>query len=191
MKQPLQHYYVSLLKAVQALRELSHAASQAVTESMPMEEAADAEFVYYKAVQLIEEFLKENRAAQKRYCYFTCIKFIAAASLNPNLGNVKTDYVTATPDVTMMPRIPSETNPKEREEYHTFLAHFGINAEAVQFGVVRPHWPGVLEMIKERQANGQPLPPGTIATQTFPQYSIRHTPRKGKTIVDGYVESVE
>lgn len=177
MKSSGQKLYRTVMKAIEDIQNAVNEADQDLKDTVCVEEQADLEFVLYKCDQLISEFRKTVERARKRRVYIMCIHFANTGRTEP----VRTDYVTASPRVTYMPRLPSASNTNQRGEYQELLRTFGVPEEAIVQDLFRPHWPSFFEYVKQCEETGKPLPHG-VMPERFPQYEVTHRSTK-KSII--------
>lgn len=140
-----------------------------------MVELCDYVFAVDQAHELIEDNKKAlwnlREALNKKICEL----YVRS---NPSEPNIKTDYVTATPDVKYSPNIPSKKgNP---EAFEKLMKHLGIPTEVMNSEAVRPHWPGLVEFVSQQLAAGKPCPPGIDVKKLMPIFKL--TLRRKKEI---------
>lgn len=148
-------------------------AEKTVPDTACVEEQADIEFVLYKVADLVKEMSKSVEKARKRRVYLMCIFFASTGREEP----IRTDYVTSTPKVTYIPRLPSATNAEQRSEFQELLRYFGVNEEAIVGDLLRPHWPSYLDFVEKCNEKGVALPPGVLP-ERFPVYDVIHRSTK-------------
>jgi hypothetical protein len=170
--------HAKLRAAWEEVAKLEVHALQAIKKCSSLEDLADAAY----CCRLIEDTaddIRKRTAETGQLCQrIAC----ALAVATEQVDSIRTDYVTATPDVKMIASIPRRST--HLEQFAALMAHFGVPASAWEGGehaAVQPHWPGVMERINRDLAAGKPLPPGVDPDKTYPEYRLLM--RKGKRTV--------
>lgn len=143
-----------------------------------VEDVADVDFAINEAVKELDSARKELNALLRLSTQLVCLRWTMQATMTGNAEPVRTDYVTASPKVVDMPKIPSHKS--EPEAYRKFCKSIGLSEEVVVNDLARPHWPGIVEYVELLAHEGKPIDilGGVDITQTYPVYSV--TRRKGK-----------
>lgn len=104
--------------------------------------------------------------------------------------SIKTEHVTATPDIGHSVNLPNPKN--DPANYKQFMDYLGIDiskwgekenekGEKYLNEVLKPHWPGIVKLVEDIQASGEPVPSCLDVTQ-IPVYKV--TLRKKKHILE-------
>lgn len=146
-------------------------------------ELADAAYALRKAGELLEDTRKEVKRVEELAIKIACVLWVRDPA-NLNGKPIKTQYVTASPNVVDMPRLPSRReNPNQFFELLTALGvpqHLqGTDDES---SIIVPHWPGLLKHVEQLAGEGKPLPAGLDSTATYPVYKM--TLRGGNVPID-------
>lgn len=173
MLQQAKDYYKLVFDFNMELQRQIPAMQELLQTGMCLEEQADLHYAIHRAFEMLEETLKHMRVVENLSTKVLCLKW----SLQSNGDNVKTDYVTATPQVTEMPKMPSEKS--SPDEYRRMMADLGVPLDMVENDVVRPHWPGFKDMVHTLAEQGLPLPDGCDLTSSYPVYKVRLRKKKG------------
>lgn len=140
-------------------------------------ELADTAFAMREISQLADHIRKRAEAIQALAEQLACM--LALRDMDGEA--IRTDYVTATPHVQQVARVP---NSREPERYRLFMEHLGVPEELwhrpttdhdvlEKKEIVRLHWPGVLQYLTECAEQGLPVPPGMKSDLTYAKYSLR------------------
>lgn len=150
-----------------------------VNENMNMVELCDYAYAVDQAYNHIEDLKKELWKLRE-----ACNKRVCALVLQSNYQerSIHTDYVTATPNISRSPSIPSEKS--DPAGYKKLLDHlgipdFGTDEEGNKIEAVRPHWPGLVSYIQKLDAAGKPTPPGIDVNKLTPVYKLTLRKKKG------------
>jgi hypothetical protein len=154
----------TLLIAVQKLKQTPGA--------MTLEEFADAAYATDKAAKMLKDLEREMRLEHERIERLTCLIWTKLGDAAEK--NIKTPYVTATPDVKLMAALPTrKKNPEEFKKLMKYLkipeCHIG---DEDQKGIIDLNFRAMIEWLSDRQAQGLPLPPGIEASTTYPVYKL-------------------
>jgi|694.fasta_scaffold84573_2 hypothetical protein len=172
-----QNIYSTTLSALSGvLIALKDAAGQ-THESSTIENDADHEYCLSEALSLVENLKKLMNKERSRLVKNVCTKWQERGIPEP----VRTEYLTSTPYITVMPKLPSPTSADTRLAYQEMLKSFGMNFDAVSFDLFRPYWPGFSTYVAELQSQGKPIPPG-CKPASFIKFDLKHAKkRKGVT----------
>lgn len=133
-----------------------------VRAGQPLKALADMAGIAKRAAELLDDLRKEStklsELAQKVAC--------AVMVQREDTDTVRGDYVVATPDVKMIPRLPSRT--AQPDEYYRMLRALGVP----ETPMVRVHWPSVVEEMNARLSAGGSLPEGIDLSATYPEYKL-------------------
>lgn len=103
-----------------------------------------------KMDDLRKAYKNVRSTAEKTICYL----WVNSGDDKP----IKTPYVTCSPDLRMVPKVPSAT--QEPEEYVAFLGELGVPKEVAEFGALQIKWPGLVEYCTYLAQQGKPTPKG-------------------------------
>jgi hypothetical protein len=153
---------------------------------MTIEERANVAYACNQA----EKFASDTRkmiAATEEICEkLVCLAW--AQDINNTGEPVRTEYVTATPDVKPCAKVPKFD--KEPDKYAALMRWLGIDPVLWDCGevltengqqdteVVRVHWPGFQALVGRLASAGYPLPDGIDPNATYMLYSLRYKKRK-------------
>jgi hypothetical protein len=142
-----------------------------------MESATDIAYGLQKILQMVKDTEKDTRIRQQLAEKMACVLWVKDGG---EKSNIKTDYVTGTPDVKMIASIPRRD--KEPDAFFALMDHFGLPRDLFpgeDADVVRPHWPGVVAALSKEMSEGKPLPNGIDPNKTYPKYELRLHGKKG------------
>jgi len=171
MKISARELYKRVVSTHNMLHEMIVRINQELTQETEPKELADYAFALHKAAELADdtrkELTKSDNLAQRKACY-ECV----VAGVH---GPIKTEYTTATLDIKTCVRIPRKS--AEPEAYAKLMQYLGVpedlyNCEEEK-EILRPHWPGLMELVSRLCAEGKPLPPGIDPDATFPEYRLK------------------
>lgn len=180
MRPQLQSLYLLARELHQASVEAEVATQTFLSQCGDKHDAADAAYALREVHDLCDDVKRRchrlNAAAQR-----------LGASLQLADGSpeaIRTDHCTATPKMRTIVSMPKRsTHPKE---FGALMSHMGVprqlweardgdeNKEAV-----RPHWPGMIDLIADLLAEGKPMPPGIDPNKTYAEYTLVIRGKKG------------
>lgn len=151
---------------------------QAITgkEVRTMTELADLAYACNEVAKLTDSTRKEANRLKE-----LCEKLVGALWVQQDTGDpVRTEYVTASPDVMLAPKVPDRR--KDPAAFATLMNHFGIKPELWNVAdedscAVQPHWPGMLSYAARLMKQGLPMPPG-VTFDTYPIFKLKLRARK-------------
>jgi hypothetical protein len=117
-----------------------------------------------------------------------CLVWVTKESDEP----IRTEYVTASPDVKQMVSLPRRrSNP---EGYATLMRYLGIaqelwDVDEESHAAVSFHWPGMIDYVSTLLAQGKPLPPGVDPTSTYPVYKLGLRPKREMPPASGMADA--
>lgn len=173
MQPQAKEFYREAFDYSMSLQEQLPTLQSMLQQQQPIEESADLHYAISRAFDVVEDTLKHLRQLKTLSEKLVCLKW----ALLPSGDNIKTDYVTATPKVVEMPKIPSQKS--DPEGYKKLLQYFNCPEELLDKDLLRVHWPSLSLLVEEHAAEGKPLPPGCDPSTTYPIYSVRQLKRKG------------
>lgn len=141
------------------------------------EEHADAAYAFRETHKLIDDVRKRLEDLRKLSEKMACV--IAAATFDAD--TIRTDYCSATPDVKPIASVPSRS--RQPEEYAKLMSWLGVPeglwSTNDDHAPIKPHWPGVMEMLDREMRAGRPLPPGIDPNKTYNEYKLVIRGKKG------------
>lgn len=140
-------------------------------------ELADTGYALKEAEKMLADLEKRVRKFRTAVEHRTCALWAKLGDPEP----VRTDHVTASPDVKMGKSIPNKN--REPEKYAAFMRALGISDDAIANDTVRPHYPSVIAYCTEKVLRGEPLPEGLTGDE-YPLYVMRYFPKKDVGILD-------
>lgn len=200
MKPSAQNLYAESKKVHETIYTLMAQLRSEVDKCNNMVELADYAYAINGAHSFIEDLKKELWKFRELLNKKTCDIWIAFARQDPASvdRSIRTDYVTATPDVGVAPNIPSAKN--DPETYKKLMDYLGIDisqwpvteTEDGEGGkklneVVKIHWPGLCALVTAKLAAGLPAPDGVDVSKMSPVYKLAL--RKRRDILDPISEA--
>ena len=135
-------------------------------------ELADIAYALRETRELAEDLRKRadalGRLAQSAAC-------VLQVTVNGSAESIKTDYCTAVLKMKTVVSIPKKD--RQPEEYAALMDWLNVPRELWQnpeskYSAVEFHWPGLVDLISQRQAKGERLPPGIDPNKTYVEYSL-------------------
>lgn len=175
-----------LRKATVAHRDIYNALAtvkQSIGGETSCEDLADYAVALREAEKHLEDIRKEVTVYKINVERLSCLRFMEDASRVHSGEPIRTDMVTATPDMTICASIP--TYEKDPTAYARMMTYLGIDECLWDKGkyvteegeqhteVVRVHWPGFQSLCTRLKAQGLPLPDGIDPAATFTQFALR------------------
>jgi len=136
-----------------------------------LQELADTVYALKETIKFIEDIRTQLRGLEELGIKIACALWLRDEKAEP----IRTEYVTASPDVKTMVSIPKPGQPG----YLEFMAQFGITEAMANADVVRPHWPGMIEYVSQQLQAGKPLPVGTDLSKTYSIFKLTCRGKKG------------
>lgn len=144
---------------------------KAAATGMTQGERVDCAFLLAEATKLADDMRKEASLAKELLMRLACVVW-AQETVN-DVGaspSVRGKIAVGTPDVKTMYAIPSaKTDPVE---YKKFCNHLGLIGRGLKTGAFKPDYPALVEIISERIAKGQKLPPGMGGSGQYVVYRL-------------------
>lgn len=140
-------------------------------EQLSLEDAVDLGFLLREIAACADDLKKEVNHVKELLERVICMKWIAN-SLNDlsKAGPIHGELAIGIPDVKQAATLPRQKD--DPEGYDAFIKRIGVMGAARKFGLVRPHWPTVIEYLSRLAEQGKPLPPGISTTKTYPVYRV-------------------
>jgi hypothetical protein len=141
---------------------------QRIRKCADLEELADYGYALKKVADMLDDTRKTANKASELAQQIQCHLQTSLGAIGP----VRTQHCTATPDVKFQTPIPKkETDP---EAYYAICELAGVSKDAADKEMVRPHWPGVTEMLTELAKAGKPFPAGINPEKIKPVYKVTY-----------------
>ena len=111
-------------------------------------------------VKVCEKMMDELRKAYKnvRGSSEQSVCFLWIKQEEGNRGPVRTEYCTVSPDLRIVPKVPSAR--QDPGAYVEFCMELGLPQDVAEFGVFSVAWPELVEYTTWLATQGQPLPKG-------------------------------
>lgn len=167
------------------------AIKRSVNKDATCEELADVAVALREA----ETYLKDVRVEVTKLKEYTeqvcCMLYLEDAARMMKQEPIRTDLVTASPDMKVAARIP--TFEKDPVNYVKLMTYLGIDeclwdrgTMLTELGeehteVISVHWPGFTSLCTRLKAKGLPLPDGINPDATYTQFTLRMR-KKGELI---------
>lgn len=137
----------------------------------------DAAYIL-KQIQLTAEEIRKDADSFVRLTEkVICLRWIVDTQMNPESGsNIKAEFATGTPDVKMRVKLPTRRN--DKANWTKLMKWLGADEFTIQNELVDVRWPQFQELIRQRNEEGLPVPPGVDLKTQYPEHSVRLTPRK-------------
>lgn len=173
-------------KAIEAFKivKKAHNEAYALISDLPDEtkscanlcELVDTAYAMKQIVLLVKDIENEAKRLEETAIQIAC----ALWAMTSTTGEpIRTEYCTGSPDIKQMASIPNRN--RNPELYEKFMDSLGVPRDlwAGEGEAFRPHWPGLVEYISERQRTGKPLPEGVDPSRMYPVYKLTCRPKKG------------
>lgn len=126
----------------------------------------DLSFLLREMAKMFKDLEKESRLLRENNDNIVCFKAISSQSVE----NIKGEIATGTPQVKTTAKLPSRS--RDPEAFYQLMEDLGVPPESVAQDAVRPHYPGMLELISQRVADGKNPPRGIDPTTMHPTYTL-------------------
>lgn len=170
-----------------ALADISEKSAKNAPGFATLEDKADAAFALHQTSELLDELRKKCDALHDHLAKMIGIGWLGRQMQTLSCEPIRTDYVTATPDVKSAVTQPSPN--KDYANYRLFMEDLGVpehlialhddKGNVVRRQVVSVDWKGLIEYITELTAQAKPLPRGVDPSKKYPSYELRYRRRKG------------
>lgn len=175
-----------LRKAMEAHRDIYNALAtvkQSVTSESSCEDLADYAIALRETEKHLEDIRKEVTAYLTNVERLTCLRYLEDASRVMKGEPIRTENVTASPDMKVCAKIP--TFEKDPVNYEKLMDYLGIDPCLRDRGkfltdlgeeyteVVRVHWPAFQSLCTRLKAGGHQLPDGIDTEATYTQFALR------------------
>ena len=133
-----------------------------------LEELADYGYAMKRLAELVDDTRKHANRISELAQRLQCALQVGLMDLEP----VRTEYCTASPAISQQMSVPKKE--KDPEQYYAIMDLLGISREVADKEAVRPHWPGLTEVLTELAQQGKPLPEGINPNNVKPVYSVKY-----------------
>lgn len=189
-----------LRKAMEAHRDIYNALAtvkQSVTSESSCEDLAEYALALRESEKHLDDLRKEVKGYGNNVERLACLRYMEDASRVMKGEPIRTDMVTATPDMKVNASIP--TFEKQPFQYAELMTYLGIDSCLWDKGkvltelgeehteVVRVHWPGFQSLITRLKAGGHQLPDGIDPNATFTEFALRMR-KKGASLLSKTME---
>ena len=165
MKQIDRDYHLLVMELFAKWQKVHHEFLQEMHRVKDLNELADMVYVIRKIADMLEEMSSKAKGAYDLNARLLCLLWAQHGDHEP----VRTDHCTVTPKIKMSASLPK----KGTEEYKNLLKnYFKIPENLIEIDAVRPHWPGVTDLITELATRGASLPEGIDPSKTYHTYSV-------------------
>jgi len=136
-------------------------------------DGTDQAFLLRETSKIAEELRKECDAKLKLISQVIAMRVAKKMMQDPELeSTVRGELATGTVDCKEKPAIPKVGSP----EYAKLCEFFKVPAEEVPSGVIRFHYPTLVDIMQDMAARGENPPDGII--KTYPDYTLTLRRRK-------------
>lgn len=131
-------------------------------------EIVDVCYILREMYKIVDDLRKEVKSLDQRAQRVACLVLMKKQIED----DVSTPWCKGTPDVKFEATLP--TRRKDPEGFRKLMEHFGVSEEAYDRdrSAIKPHWPGMVDLLSELMESGRPLPPGIDPSKTWPVYSL-------------------
>ena len=137
---------------------------------IPNETLVDIAFILRSMSEYCNDLRKEMDKNREFVEKIACMRWVQD-SLNDNTDSpIRGKLATGTPQLRQMASLPSQS--KDPINYVKFMKRIGVFGQALKRGLVRTHWPSIVDYITELTEKGKPLPPGIDPSKTYPMYRL-------------------
>lgn len=174
MNQQDRDYFTKMMTAYGEWQKMHEQYVRAMEKQTDVAALADTVYTFKEIQKMIEDMESRIRGAANLAERLFCLLW----AQSENFESVKTDHCTATAKIKQSASLPK----KGTEEYNKLLSSFfKVPQELIELDAVRPHWPGVTDLLTELAVRGKPLPDGIDPTKVYHVYSVLIRKRKGIT----------
>jgi hypothetical protein len=174
MKQIEKDYYTAMMAAYATWQEVHTRYVRELEKETDIKSLADSVYMLKELQKILEDMESKVRGTVTVAERVFCIVW----AKSEDFDSVRTEHCTATAKIKQSASLPK----KGTEEYIRLLSEFfKVPKELVELDAVRPHWPGVTDLLTELAASGRPLPAGIDPTKVYHVYSVLIRKKKGIT----------
>ncbi len=139
---------------------------------------ADLAYLMREMGSMMDHLRKETNDRRRMLDRVMCMVWTSQCEDKPDTRrSIHGALATATPKIKMSVNVPSPKS--DPVGFAALCTHFGLSPDAIEMGLMRVHWPSLVEHVSELAENGLPLPPGVRVDSLSPIYS---TTLKGKEV---------
>lgn len=140
-------------------------------KGQPIGELVDLVYALDRSEKLADDLRKELKAMREQLDKVVCVMWVTADCSEP----VRTKFCTGTP--TMKQTAPLPNRHRNPENFKKLMDSIGVPQELwdvndEEHAAVSISWPGMLDLISNRLAQGMPVPPGVDPNATFTVYRV-------------------
>lgn len=198
------HYAVSEAIAMHALAEQLHfvwrqklveleTAIRSPEESLSQEDRADLIFFLKRTAEVFDDLRKASKRNTEQLENIIGSVFVAQQLMMPasqKSKSVKGYIALATVNVHEQPKLPSPN--KEPTKYGVALRAVGVESEeTIRRGLLRFHWPSMVEWATELAEQGQSLPEGLSVSDNESSYTTTSRKRADVQLEDVVPEDIK
>jgi len=138
-------------------------------------ELCDFGFMSRELENVFDELRKEVKARKELCCQIIAYRLVQKSIEDPSIKmQVKGQFATGTPDVTMQAALPKKFTP----EYYQITDYLGVPRQVAETGVLRLDWKRVTELLTQYMHDGKTIPEGF--GKKYPSYKTTYRRRKIK-----------
>lgn len=173
MKEHNREYFNFAMRMISEWTEFHNRFVKTLHEESDLEELADMVYTVTKVLELFKEVEKKTRGTTELAERLLCMLWAQRSDAEP----VRTSHCTITPRIRMAAQIPKKGTP----EHEALMQYLNISPELQETDAVRPHWPGLVDLMTKLLTEGRPLPQGVDPSKTYPVYGVTIRSKKGIT----------
>jgi hypothetical protein len=147
-------------------------------KSFELEDLTNIAYAVHESNKFADDLEKETRVFHDFLSKKVGALWVAGSSAP---APIRTEYVTTTPRVKKVATVPSKK--KEPEQFARLMTSLGVPQELwnsdSESAALAIHWPGLMEEITRREAEGLPPLDGIDPTKMYTQFDLTHRGRKG------------
>lgn len=149
---------------------------EAIKTASDEADMADIAYALREIADFADHIRKQCNVQQKLAEKMACVLTVC---ITQSAEPIRTEYCTATPDVRPIVSVPRRsTHPKEFEALMNYLGVPKRLWEGGDHAVVKPHFPGLVDLLAKEQQDGKPLPPGIDPNKVYQDYKLNIRKRK-------------
>ncbi len=174
MKKEASENYRALTELQKAIYDFSVRCNEDLPKNIRIADIVDIAFAMKKCSELADDMRKCCNAVVQHFSRLICL---ASGELSvTKVVPIRSEHVTATPQVKMMRGLPSKR--KEPEEWANLLKYFGVSQELLDTGIVKESYNGMIDFITKQLGEGKNLPPELQNRKEYAIYSCRFRQNK-------------
>lgn len=151
-----------------------------VEKTADLKELVDWAYAINQSSKFLDEMRKNINGIEDLAERIACLIYMQTGCAEP----IRTPHVTGTPNIKMIATLPKRRKPDgaQNPEWIKLMTHLGVPKHLVEIEdqhAVDFHFPGLMAYLTRLQMEGRPLPPGVDTSRTYPEYTVKLTPRRG------------